>query len=700
MAGLLDLLNADEILNREQQQRERQAVLEKTQARFDSGYVQKHRSSLNQDHRSPRSITTPPPTYLWRRKSVTNNHTSDLPIFSIKSEGQPVSTNTSLNSSPIEVGKVTESTSEKHEVETVASTVSSSVSPPQFPSSPSKAKFANAAPSSHKPVLQLRDRMPKSRINRRILGSKSFVKFAIRRKYSTKKKISDTRQSKLHIKSLKAGIKIKLTKCDNLINLYHCLIPFTDERKIYCLFDDALSTSEYNQIVDDYDAVNDQKQQNININKYLVSESLQLIDNNVVDLNEYSNKIIKSFTSESGQTTPTFNSLDTAVNTLFGSKDFTLVRITRSTTDDVHGSSILKLETAKPGDFSLIDDEENSDEMLHSLGGQGEVPNNLFFKKIIARPRYKSNMKIYFIPSSQVNYSLYTDCRSFERDLYNGVIQVEFEDIEEGNKGEDLYTVDVKNVQVKRVAGYERNVYCTFPIEDVLLRFKKSLVESLKSGDISSEKHEGSKETKDSSIQTTTPPTQTIPAPQFDSPLDLHPIHSQVTPQHQPVFNNLQSPPYPIPASYQQHHQLPEPYFVRSLSLDSQFGGIRQPPPPPPLPPQQHLYSPFVNGMQPQKRSSYPPPFPTTSHRLSIHHQPLHSNGEHANGYVQLPPLNSLHTPRSSVIKEDFAYPVVQRNQTQSQYNSSILPPINSIPKNIQPQDFTMPRSQEFQSRS
>ena len=110
---------------------------------------------------------------------------------------------------------------------------------------------------------------------------------------------------------------------------------------------------------------------------------MQLINNNVVDLNDYSNKLIRSFTNKANNTTPTFNSLDTALNTLFETKNFTLVRITRSTTDDVHGSSILKLETATPGDFNLIDDEENGDEMLHSLGKEGEVPNNLFSRKLL-----------------------------------------------------------------------------------------------------------------------------------------------------------------------------------------------------------------------------------------------------------------------------------------------------------------------------
>ena len=228
-----------------------------------------------------------------------------------------------------------------------------------------------------------------------------------------------------------------MTLSKNLFSLYHCLIPFTEDRTMYTLFNDDSSRTQMANL-------------NLSVSeKTLISRGLQLINNNVVDLNDYSNKLIRSFTNKANNTTPTFNSLDTALNTLFETKNFTLVRITRSTTDDVHGSSILKLETATPGDFNLIDDEENGDEMLHSLGKEGEVPNNLFFKKIIARPRYKSNMKIYFIPEV-ANYSLYTDERMLERDLYNGIIQLEFENN------------DLNDLNVKRSNGYSRNVFCSF----------------------------------------------------------------------------------------------------------------------------------------------------------------------------------------------------------------------------------------------
>ncbi|CAD1808390.1 hypothetical protein FOB58_000920 [Candida parapsilosis] len=755
MAGLLDLLNADEILNRQQQQREKQTRgQEDSQAHHQQDlHTVSHNhcfgSAQYHDQKSPRAFITPPPTYSWKGNS-TANFTD--PLSSIKSENQLASSMSSINSSPIELER-NMSMVIKQESTRDVNTAFSSVSPQQ-PCSPSKlsvtetgllssftpksvAANKSALPSdSHKPLFQLRDKIPKSKINKRILANKRFVKFAIRRKYSTKKKISDTRQSKLHIKSLKAGIKIKLTKCDDLFSLYHCLIPFTDERKIYSLFKDDTAIREYNETVAEYANTSDIKSQsNNNMNKCLVSKGLQLIDNNVVDLTEYSNKIIKSFTSESNQSTPTFNSLDTAVNTLFNSKEFTLVRITRSTTDDIHGSSILKLETATPGDYTLIDDEENSDEMLHSLGNQGEVPNNLFFKKIIARPRYKSNMKIYFIPCDRVNYSLYTDCRSFERDLFNGILQVAFEDLEQclchGIKGLDK--VDADDVSgVKRVFGFARNVYCTFPVEDALKRFKLSLIESLKSG---MEEEMGEDDVVEEAndlvrdIPTfhgiTTPQTQTLPPPQVESPLGINPIQNQTTPQQsqqsqqqrqqqrqqQHAFNSLQSPQYPVPSS------IPQPPFAsRSFSFDGHFGGKTLQP--------HHSWpqadskkqSPvaFVNNsVSPRQQGlSYPPPpaiAPTTKfssidvpRRLSLPQQPLRSLAAPVhNEYVQLPPLVTLpQTPRTSIIKEDhltFSPVALQQSPpTQSYYSSRILPPLNTM------STMPMPRGQyfHFQPRS
>ena len=534
--------------------------------------------------------------------------------------------------------------------------------------------------SSHKPLVHLRDHIPKSRIRQDILGSKSFVKLAIRRKYSTKRKNNDTKQSKLHIKSLKAGIKIKLTLSQNLFALYHSLIPFTDERRIYPLFQDEDSISQLNELLRDkvanYANSNDHNisshglhspspncnstNSTTNYNKNLISKGVQLIDNNIVDLSEYLNKIIKSFTNEMNQSTPTFNSLDTAVNTLFQTKDYTLIRITRSTTDDVHGSSILKLETASPGDFNLIDDDENSDEMLHSLGKPNETPNNLFFKKIIARPRYKSNMKIYFIPE-KVRYSLYTDYRSFERDLFNGVILVDFENYD-----------NPKDFRIKRGNGYDRNVYCTFPTDQVLQHYKALVMES----------HQN----RVTEVQTVLHQPSCVSSPQIMNKSSNSSIErdSSVSPNQVLWSRNPPPPPPPVfsQPSLQEQQQQQNPSSASSSSSLS-------PPPPPPQQQQQqqqtHMQTSLITPLQPlvqsQVRSqSYdgrlsqinqgqapsnlplarPPVFNNRSSQPSI---PSYQTGPHMQShfqgtpgrhslpeFVQLPPLRPLfNTPRSSV---------------------------------------------------
>ncbi|KAL6454656.1 hypothetical protein SBY92_004123 [Candida maltosa Xu316] len=453
-------------------------------------------------------------------------------------------------------------------------------SSPKLPISPTSTSTQHKSNSS-KPLVVLRDQIPKSKINHHILNSKKFVKLAIRRKYSTKKTKSDTKQSKLHIKSLKAGIKVKMTLSNNLFSLYHNLIPFTDNRKIFNLFsNDESSQQEYVKLM------------NLLNEKNLVCKSLQLINNNVVDLSEYSNKILKSFANESNNATPTFNSLDTALSSLFGTKEFTLVRITRSTTDDVHGSSILKLETATPGDFNLIDDEENSDEMLHSLGKTNEVPNNLFFKKIIARPRYKSNMKIYFIPEV-ASYSLYTDFRMLERDLFNGIVQLKF------------LSNDLNDLRIEKIEGYTRNIYCTFPCDDVLREYKKSLLESAtipqnptpphRSHSIDESlmlnhkphAHHVVDVPRRPSLAVANPPSipPFLQQQQYHQPLNMMPVnnrhHSFPSTSPPQVFNTPYS--FPPPHHYQQQQQQQQ---RRPSLMSPNFVHLPPPPPPPVILPQ------------------------------------------------------------------------------------------------------------------
>ncbi|CAI5755739.1 unnamed protein product [Candida verbasci] len=512
-------------------------------------------------------------------------------------------------------------------------------SPPKYKNQNQKQQQKSSSNNHNKPLIVLRDQVPKSKINLSILKSRNFVKLAIRRKYSSKKKLSssatssypsktplsnlnESRQSKLHIKSLKAGIKIKLTISSNLFDLYLGLIPFTDERKIYPLFKDDESKVIFETLM----------RKNID-KKGMISKGLQLINNNVADLSEYSNKIIKSFTSES-HLIPTFNSLDTAIHSLFQVKNFTLIRITRSTTDDIHGSCILKLETAKPGDFNLIDDEENSDEMLHSLGKAGEIPNNLFFKKIIARPRYKSNMKIYFIPQD-LNCSLYTDYRMFERDLFNGIIQIEFKNL-----------MDVNDLETIRLQGYNRNVYCTFPVDDVLRNYKSMLIES---------KNNPQENIFQQQQQQQQQPLQIPSYSNRSRPVDdvliknkhqqeQQNIHNKFIPQlptvtQQQNINTHQHQQYPI----QQQNPYPYPYSYPPPPMIHHSHSF---PPPPPSHQSQHLPQFYAHPLQhPQ-----PPIANPISAGPGISTLP---------SFVHLPPptmimqQNTTFTPRSSIIKED-----------------------------------------------
>lgn len=191
-----------------------------------------------------------------------------------------------------------------------------------------------------------------------------------------------------------------------------------------------------------------------------ILKRVRLIDNNLVNLAGVSSKVLKSFqvgkehrvssspVSESigsddsrpGMVT-TFNLLDTAVMSLFGTRTYSLVRVTRSSSNTSDGSVLLKLECAKPGDTRLVDDREFMEDMVASLGREGQTPNNLFIKKVVARPRYKSDMKIYIVPTDK-KVSLYVDRRVFERDLINGVIEMD--------------------------CPTDRYIYTTFPVDGII----------------------------------------------------------------------------------------------------------------------------------------------------------------------------------------------------------------------------------------
>ncbi|CAG89302.2 DEHA2F13354p [Debaryomyces hansenii CBS767] len=297
--------------------------------------------------------------------------------------------------------------------------------------------------------------IPKSKIDKKYLANKKLVQISIRRKSATRKSVSTentsgVNTSKLHIKYLEAGMRVKLTMSPSIFSLYNSLIPHTNRKHVYALKD-------HHAVFDDIS----KKMETVTsdgaiINRNMTSKPLKLIDNNLVNLAGYSHKVLSTFgrkkdggISEEPTHLPTFNSLDTAVSSLFGISDYTLVRVTRSTSNDDEGSVILKLETARPGDYSLIDDEDFLEDMVHSIGKPNDIPNSLFIKKIVARPRYKSDMKIFLIPKIQ-DSSLYVDERMFERDLINGVIDVD---------------------QSPSI----RSIFCTFKFDHILGSYKNLL---------------------------------------------------------------------------------------------------------------------------------------------------------------------------------------------------------------------------------
>ncbi|ODV81269.1 uncharacterized protein CANTADRAFT_34795, partial [Suhomyces tanzawaensis NRRL Y-17324] len=353
------------------------------------------------------------------------------------------------------------------------SSSTSSTTPTSSTSSASLTPTTASTPSSH--LLHAPDHLPpRSRINSRLLAQRKFVKLAIRRKSHSKKPLAELphpprgANSKLHVKSLEAGLKVKLSLATNLLSLYHSLIPFTNKKEILSIYRNTLAEA--------YEGLRGGHAHS-GAKKAIVSKSVKLIDNNLVDLSGFSNKILQTFNLVSSAApaleTPgarpepfltTFNSLDTAIHTLFGIRDYSIIRVTRSTTDDADGLVVLKLETAHSGDVRLIDDANFMDEMVYLLGTRGSVPLNLFIKKIVARPRYKSDMKIYLIPQ-KVNCVLYTDERMFERDLLNGIVEL--------NDDEDEACLTAP-----ATTGMPRDVFVTFPYGHIVREYKSLLAQS------------------------------------------------------------------------------------------------------------------------------------------------------------------------------------------------------------------------------
>lgn len=277
----------------------------------------------------------------------------------------------------------------------------------------------NGTGESRSKKVTLPKTLPKAIVNKRLLNTK-LVQIAIRRKALARDFQTGSQHTKLHSKSLEAGLRVKLTLAPDLVNLYNSLTPHTSRKKNLRVYNsDGTFGSEI-------------KNETYLSDIHLRTKPVQLIDNNLVNLSVFSNKVLKAFSNKDknpqktgGGDISTFNSLNTAVHTLFGIDEYSLVRITRSTTNDFNGSVLLKFETAQPGELNLIDEEDFAEDLLHSLGKPNDDPSNIFIKKVIARPRYKSDMKIYLIPKN-VNTSLYVDKRMFERDLINGVVTLDF----------------------------------------------------------------------------------------------------------------------------------------------------------------------------------------------------------------------------------------------------------------------------------
>lgn len=369
--------------------------------------------------------------------------------------------------------------------------------------------------SNHRVTKLLR-----SRIHPLLLRSSQLVNIALRRKHTLRKNggmgtpHQEFSTSKLHLKLLEAGLRIRLILCPLMYELYRQLTPHTARKNLlmYVSFSDVDQTLTHSDILrvlkthrghkvnsfhsPEYDDLatprsitsSDRSDRSDRLDRlstpegttedhpYLLysgkclSKRVRLIDSNLVNISRVSNKVLKSFAetpgSYSDQSSPdspanglvtTFNCLDTAVSSLYGIHSYSIVRVTRLALSSNDGSVLLKLETARPGDYSLIDDREFMDDMLASLGTRGTSPNNIFIKKVVARPRYKSDMKIYIVPSSKSTL-LYVDERIFERDLINGVIDMD--------------------------SPPQRSIFCTFPVDDVLARVRQMLVQSKDLSDV------------------------------------------------------------------------------------------------------------------------------------------------------------------------------------------------------------------------
>lgn len=138
-----------------------------------------------------------------------------------------------------------------------------------------------------------------------------------------------------------------------------------------------------------------------------------------------------SYSPDKNTTIPKFATIDEAVYNLFGLNDYTLIRVSRAAATEIGGSVLLKIETAMPGYLYLNDDEDedfetvekNKEIYLDAIGHKGDSPTTTFLKKKVARPRYKSDMRIYLIPRIN-SCAIYCEKRMFKRDLLRGFLNM------------------------------------------------------------------------------------------------------------------------------------------------------------------------------------------------------------------------------------------------------------------------------------
>ncbi|GMM44103.1 hypothetical protein DAPK24_006780 [Pichia kluyveri] len=178
-------------------------------------------------------------------------------------------------------------------------------------------------------------------------------------------------------------------------------------------------------------------------------------NNNNNDLTSFINNKSNIFPNSIGLdefNCPVYKSINKAVKEIFKLEEFTFLRITRAAAFEKTGAIVLKMETAKPNDKWLDDDEFDlrllyksftEKEKQYNEGGENSTDIDIiptpqpfslektsndeitttFLKKKIARPRYKSNMRIYLIPRIS-DVILYTKESMLRRDIVNGTLNL------------------------------------------------------------------------------------------------------------------------------------------------------------------------------------------------------------------------------------------------------------------------------------